>query len=144
MQDILLQDFNLEAQDDSCREVRLSGPAAMPAAVLLIGGSTAEASMLHPVLLIACRCSLICLLHARSLALHTAGKCRSSPNMASTSTALHQLCSLQVATVLVSLHQECLQGNFQRIEALQQSTPPNNTAASRRQQARLCCIALLA
>ena len=64
--------------------------------------------------------------------------------MASTSSALQQLCVPQVATVLVSLHQECLQGNFQRIKALQQSTPANNTAASQRQQARTCCIALLA
>ena len=32
LQDILLQDFNLEAQDDSCREVRTSGLAPTPAA----------------------------------------------------------------------------------------------------------------
>ena len=144
LQDLLLQDFNLEAQDDSCREVRLSGSAAAPAEALLSGLSTAEASMLHPVSLTACRCSLTCLMHARGLALHTAGKCRSPLYMASTSSAPQQLCVPQVATVLVSLHQECLQGNFQRIKALQQSTPANNTAASQRQQARPCCIALLA
>ena len=96
--------------------------------------------MLHPVLLTACRCSL---LHARDLASHTAGNCRSSLYKPSTSSAPRQLCLLQVATVLVSLHQECLQGNFQRIKALQQSTPANNTAASQRQQARPYCAALL-
>lgn len=82
----MLQDFNVELQDNSPRQVRG-------------------------------RCSFTCCLHSM----------------------LTEVSNLQISITLVSLHQECLQGNFSRIQHLKQhmNSSAQRLAKSQREAVRL-------
>ena len=84
----MLQDFNLELQDDSSRQVKAAA---------------------------------LCCLHDM----------------------LTEVSILQVSITLVSLHQECLQGNFSRIHQLKQHMNSGAQRLAKSQQEAVCSFGLL-